>query len=81
LQYEAEDGMTPDRKPVRFAIDTTEFPDYSWRGFAVFSPIQDEIQLDVEISKPSVYRLLLVGFSKIDSVIVLVNILALCQSD
>uniref|UniRef100_A0A915JLN1 Laminin EGF-like domain-containing protein n=1 Tax=Romanomermis culicivorax TaxID=13658 RepID=A0A915JLN1_ROMCU len=57
MQYEAEDGRTPDNRAVRFAIDESLFASYSWRGYAVFSPIQDEILLTVDITKPSVYRL------------------------
>jgi laminin alpha 3/5 len=58
LQYEAEDGRLPDGKNVRYAIDREEFPDFSWRGFVVFSTIQDEIVLDVNIRKSAVYKLL-----------------------
>jgi laminin alpha 3/5 len=39
-QYEAEDGYTPTRSPVRFGYDQTQFPGFSWRGYAVFSQIQ-----------------------------------------
>ena len=39
-QYEAEDGYTPTRSPVRFGYDQHNFPDFSWRGYAVFSQIQ-----------------------------------------
>lgn len=49
----------PDGKIVRFAIDAQEFPNFSWRGFVVFSPIQDEIVLNINIHKSAVYRLLL----------------------
>lgn len=49
----------PDGKNVRFAIDADEFLNFSWRGFVVFSPIQDEIILDINIRKSAVYRLLL----------------------
>ncbi|VDK44418.1 unnamed protein product [Anisakis simplex] len=57
-QYEAEDGMTADNRSVRFAIDENQFPNFSWRGFAVFSPIQDEIIIDVIVHRASLYRLL-----------------------
>ena len=49
----------PDGKNVRFAIDHQEFPDFSWRGFVVFSTIQEEIMLDVNIRKSAVYKLLI----------------------
>ncbi|KAI1731321.1 laminin EGF domain-containing protein [Ditylenchus destructor] len=57
-KYEAEEGRLPDGKPLRFAIDPEEFPNFSWRGFTVFSPIQDEIVLEVDIRKSAVYKLL-----------------------
>lgn len=43
---------------MRFAIDKDQFPDYSWRGYAVFSPIQEDVLLDVTVAKASLYRLL-----------------------
>ncbi|CAI4221509.1 unnamed protein product [Auanema sp. JU1783] len=58
-QYEAEEGHTEDNKPVRFAVDGVEFKNFSWRGYAVFSPIQEVLILEVDITKSSVYRLLL----------------------
>ncbi|XGW07796.1 hypothetical protein V3C99_010722 [Haemonchus contortus] len=57
-QYEAEDGHTDDQRPVRFAVDEAQFPSYSWRGYAVFSPIQEKINMDIDVAKASVYRLL-----------------------
>uniref|UniRef100_A0A8R1I6V3 Laminin-like protein epi-1 n=2 Tax=Caenorhabditis japonica TaxID=281687 RepID=A0A8R1I6V3_CAEJA len=57
-QYEAEDAHTEDQRPVRFAVDPEQFANYSWRGYAVFSPIQEKILIDVDISKASVYRFL-----------------------
>ncbi|VDM61018.1 unnamed protein product [Angiostrongylus costaricensis] len=58
-QYEAEDGHTDDQRPVRFAVDKDQFPDFSWRGYAVFSTIQDKVLLDIDVAKASVYKLLL----------------------
>ncbi|PAV91610.1 hypothetical protein WR25_08453 isoform F [Diploscapter pachys] len=60
LQYlhEAEDGHTETNRPVRYAVDASHFPNFSWRGYAVFSPIQEHVILDVDIPKASVYRLL-----------------------
>ncbi|EGT43369.1 hypothetical protein CAEBREN_17090 [Caenorhabditis brenneri] len=57
-QYEAEDAHTEDQRPVRFAVDPEQFANFSWRGYAVFSPIQEKILIDVDITKASVYRLL-----------------------
>lgn len=53
-----EDGISMEQNPVRFAIDKNKFPNYSWRGYAVFSPIQEDILLDITINKASLYRLL-----------------------
>lgn len=38
--YEVEDGITPDKTPIRYKYDEDIFPGYSWKGYAVFSPIQ-----------------------------------------
>ncbi|XP_076046327.1 laminin subunit alpha isoform X4 [Oratosquilla oratoria] len=59
LQYEVEDGRTPENTPIRFAYDEDVFPGYSWRGYAVFSEIQSVILHDVSIVRPSVYRFIL----------------------
>ncbi|CAJ0953978.1 unnamed protein product, partial [Mesorhabditis belari] len=57
--YEAEDGHNMENRPVRFSSDASQFPNFSWRGYAVFSPIQEKIIMDIDISKSSVYRVLL----------------------
>uniref|UniRef100_A0A8D8UVI4 Laminin subunit alpha n=1 Tax=Cacopsylla melanoneura TaxID=428564 RepID=A0A8D8UVI4_9HEMI len=58
-QYEVEDGHTPSFSPVRFAFSNETFPNFSWRGYAVFSPLQNEIIQEVNIQVPSIYRMLL----------------------
>uniref|UniRef100_A0A3Q1AX50 Laminin subunit alpha 3 n=1 Tax=Amphiprion ocellaris TaxID=80972 RepID=A0A3Q1AX50_AMPOC len=40
LKFEVEDGTTPNARPVRFGYSPQEFPDFSWRGYAVMSPAQ-----------------------------------------
>lgn len=40
LKFEVEDGVTPNARPVRFGYNPQEFPDFSWRGYAVMSPAQ-----------------------------------------
>uniref|UniRef100_A0A674PDZ8 Laminin subunit alpha 3 n=1 Tax=Takifugu rubripes TaxID=31033 RepID=A0A674PDZ8_TAKRU len=40
LKFEMEDGVTPNSRPVRFGFNQREFPDFSWRGYAVMSPAQ-----------------------------------------
>ena len=57
LQKEIEDGYRPDNSSVRIGYDEATFPQYSWRGYARFSPVQDEVVLPVHISKNSFYRI------------------------
>ncbi|XP_064094479.1 laminin subunit alpha-like isoform X2 [Macrobrachium nipponense] len=59
LKYEAEEGRTPQNTAVRFGYDEDVYPNYSWRGYAVFSEIQKEIINDVYIEKPSLYRMVM----------------------
>uniref|UniRef100_A0A3Q3MFH8 Laminin subunit alpha 3 n=1 Tax=Mastacembelus armatus TaxID=205130 RepID=A0A3Q3MFH8_9TELE len=40
LKFEVEDGTTPNARPLRFGYNPQEFPDFSWRGYAVMSPAQ-----------------------------------------
>ncbi|XP_034038308.1 LOW QUALITY PROTEIN: laminin subunit alpha-3-like [Thalassophryne amazonica] len=49
LKFEAEDGTTPNARPVRFGYDPREFPEFSWRGYAVLSPAQNEIRVPVHV--------------------------------
>jgi hypothetical protein len=58
-QYEAEDGHTPANTVVRHANDEKAFPRYSWKGYAVFSLLQNVILQDIHIYKPSLYRMAL----------------------
>ncbi|KAI5729364.1 hypothetical protein M8J76_001799 [Diaphorina citri] len=58
-QFEIEDGHTPAFSPVRFGFDNNTFPNFSWRGYAVFSPLQSEIIQEVNIQEPSIYQLIL----------------------
>lgn len=58
-QYEVEDGRTPSNSAVRYGFDEEVFPDYSWKGYAVFSPLQDEIIQSVYIPKSTLYRMVL----------------------
>ena len=59
FQYEIEDGYRADNSTVRFAYDDAKFPDYSWRGYATFSQLQDEVLQDIELTTTSAYRMLL----------------------
>ncbi|CAG9821860.1 unnamed protein product [Phaedon cochleariae] len=57
-QYEVEEGTTPTNSRVRYAHDEFVFPNYSWKGYAVFSPfLQREVIQTIYITKPSLYRI------------------------
>lgn len=58
-QYEVEDGRSPSGTAVRYAYDESIFPNYSWKGYAVFSLLQKEILYELYIQKPSLYRMVL----------------------
>eukprot|EP00063_Salmo_salar_P020916 XP_013995751.1 PREDICTED: laminin subunit alpha-3-like isoform X7 [Salmo salar] len=61
LRYEVEDGITPNARPVRFGFDPKEFPEFSWRGYAIMSPAQSEVRVTVHVDKArrSLFRLVL----------------------
>ncbi|XP_051171945.1 laminin subunit alpha [Leptopilina boulardi] len=59
FQYEAEDGITPSNNPVRYGFSDEVFPGYSWKGYAVFGLIQDEIIHFINVHKSSLYRMVL----------------------
>ncbi|XP_039999564.1 laminin subunit alpha-3-like isoform X2 [Xiphias gladius] len=49
LKFEIEDGTRPNARPVRFGYDPQEFPDFSWRGYAIMSPAQSEVRVIVHV--------------------------------
>ncbi|XP_029970340.1 laminin subunit alpha-3-like isoform X2 [Salarias fasciatus] len=63
LKFEVEDGTTPAARPVRFGFDPQEFPEFSWRGYAVMSPAQSEVRVTVHVDpkdgRQHLYRVLL----------------------
>jgi len=58
-QFEIEDGYRMDGSPVRFDYKQARFPQFSWRGYAGFSPLQDEVLQDVSITQASTYNTVL----------------------
>ncbi|XP_063440155.1 laminin-like protein epi-1 isoform X2 [Mytilus trossulus] len=56
--YEIEDGYTPDGSRIRYGFDETIFPDFSWRGYAILNYVQPEVIIDLQIRKPSLYRII-----------------------
>ncbi|KAL2097309.1 hypothetical protein ACEWY4_006516 [Coilia grayii] len=61
LKFEVEDGITPNARPVRFGYNPQEFPQFSWRGYAIMSPAQNEVSVSVHVdeARRSTFRLLL----------------------
>ncbi|XP_070830251.1 laminin subunit alpha-3-like [Chaetodon trifascialis] len=49
LKFEIEDGTTPNARPVRFGYSPQEFPDFSWRGYAIMSLAQSEVKVTVHV--------------------------------
>ncbi|KAB1258502.1 Laminin subunit alpha-3 [Camelus dromedarius] len=45
MRYEIEDGTTPHGRALRFGFDPLEFPEFSWRGYAQMTSVQDYLVL------------------------------------
>ena len=58
LQREIEDGYRPDGSSTRIGFNDAIFPGYSWRGYARYSPVQNEVILPVKIKVQSLYRII-----------------------
>ncbi|KAH9634640.1 hypothetical protein HF086_000612 [Spodoptera exigua] len=58
FQYEVEEGYTQSG-PVRYRNSDEVFPNYSWKGYVVFSMLQNEVTNRVMIPKSSLYRMVL----------------------
>ncbi|KAM3866222.1 laminin subunit alpha-3-like [Diretmus argenteus] len=59
LKFEVEDGTTPNARPVRFGYDPQEFPEFSWRGYAVMSPAQPEVILTLALGFPGPFHIVM----------------------
>ncbi|XP_047677145.1 laminin subunit alpha-3 isoform X3 [Tachysurus fulvidraco] len=59
LKFEAENGITPNARPVRFGYDTSEFPQFSWRGYATLSHAQPELLLYVVVTSPGPFTVVM----------------------
>ncbi|XP_032527888.2 laminin subunit alpha [Danaus plexippus] len=58
FQYEVEEGLTQSG-PVRYRNSEDVFPGYSWKGYVVFSLLQNEVINVVHIGKSSLFRMVL----------------------
>lgn len=58
-QFEYEDGYTPNGAQVRYEFEESQFPQFSKRGYAKFTEIQQEVRNEVNIFRSSVYRMVI----------------------
>ncbi|XP_045509429.1 laminin subunit alpha [Colias croceus] len=58
FHYEVEEGLT-NSGPVRYRSSDDVFPGYSWKGYVVFSSLQNEVINVVQLYKSSLYRMVL----------------------
>uniref|UniRef100_A0A8K9UV88 Laminin subunit alpha-5 n=1 Tax=Oncorhynchus mykiss TaxID=8022 RepID=A0A8K9UV88_ONCMY len=59
LKFEIEEGATLDGRPVRFGYNPAEFERFSWRGYAQMSPIQSKVVVQVSVSSPVLFQIVL----------------------
>ncbi|XP_053322196.1 laminin subunit alpha-3 [Spea bombifrons] len=61
LKFEIEDGTTTTGRAVRFGYDPSEFPRFSWRGYAQMTSIQNEVRIPVTVEKSNLglFRIIL----------------------
>ncbi|XP_038605812.1 laminin subunit alpha-5 [Tachyglossus aculeatus] len=57
LQFEVEEGRTPDGRTVRFGYNPLEFENFSWRGYAQMSPVQPKVVVMLNVTSPDLFRL------------------------
>ncbi|XP_004742898.1 laminin subunit alpha-3 isoform X4 [Mustela putorius furo] len=53
MKYEIEDGTTPNGRELRFGFDPLEFPEFSWRGYAQMTSVQNEVRITLNVGKSS----------------------------
>ncbi|XP_062872234.1 laminin subunit alpha-5 [Trichomycterus rosablanca] len=59
MKFEVEDGTMFDGRPVRFGYNPLEFEGFSWRGYALMSPIQQRVLVEVVVSSPDLFHVVL----------------------
>ncbi|XP_009072322.1 PREDICTED: laminin subunit alpha-3, partial [Acanthisitta chloris] len=55
MKFEIEDGTTVKGRQIRFGYDPREFPNFSWRGYAQMSSIQNEVRISLNVEKSNLY--------------------------
>ncbi|XP_048219198.1 laminin subunit alpha-3 isoform X2 [Perognathus longimembris pacificus] len=61
MKFEIEDGTSPNGREFRFGFDPLAFPDFSWRGYAQMTSVQNEVRLTLNVGKSnlSLFRIIL----------------------
>uniref|UniRef100_A0A8C7JXD6 Laminin subunit alpha-5 n=1 Tax=Oncorhynchus kisutch TaxID=8019 RepID=A0A8C7JXD6_ONCKI len=59
LKFEIEEGTMLDGRPVRFGYNPLEFEGFSWRGYAQMSSIQSKVVVQVSVSSPDLFQIVL----------------------
>ncbi|XP_071808051.1 laminin subunit alpha-like isoform X2 [Asterias amurensis] len=58
-RFEIEGGTTPANGRLRVGFDENEFPGFSYLAYAVMSAIQPVVIIQIEVTSPSLYHLVL----------------------
>ncbi|XP_047293459.1 laminin subunit alpha-3 isoform X5 [Homo sapiens] len=53
MKYEIEDGSTPNGRDLRFGFDPLAFPEFSWRGYAQMTSVQNDVRITLNVGKSS----------------------------
>ncbi|KAM5304312.1 laminin subunit alpha-3 isoform 1-T1 [Glossophaga mutica] len=53
MKYEIEEGTTPNGRELRFGYNPLEFPEFSWRGYAQMTSLQNEVRIKMNVGKSS----------------------------
>ncbi|KAI1304937.1 Laminin subunit alpha [Halotydeus destructor] len=56
FKYEVEDGKSASGSNARFGYDEEMIPNYSWKGYAIFSHLQREVNLNITINRPGFFK-------------------------
>ncbi|XP_052597506.1 laminin subunit alpha-3 isoform X1 [Peromyscus californicus insignis] len=51
MKHEVEDGAGPNGRDLRFGFDPMVFPEFSWRGYALMSSVQNEVRMRLTVGK------------------------------
>ncbi|KAH0517395.1 Laminin subunit alpha-3 [Microtus ochrogaster] len=51
MKHEAEDGIGPNGRDLRFGFDPLVFPEFSWRGYTLMTSAQNEVRIRLTARK------------------------------